>query len=232
MMENKTYPQVIGSRDAPTINALARACAVVPVAAAAHPSLPNYIALTSGSTQGVHDDKGPAAHPLNVPSIFSQVAGDWRAYGESMPGPCARHDSGGYAARHLTALYYTNLRSLCPTHVLPLPASPNLSARFTMITPNLVHDMHYTHSTKTTPQQLRAGDAWLKAELPKLVNSPEYRSGTTSIILTWDEGDGASNTVPALIVSPAVTPGSHPGGQFTDAVMLHFTEGLLGLPPL
>jgi phosphatidylinositol-3-phosphatase len=233
MMENKTYGNVIGNKNAPAINTLARQCAVVPVAAAAHPSLPNYIAVTSGSTQGVRDDKGPAAHPLNVASIFSQLSGDWRSYGESMPASCARRNSGLYAVRHLPALYYTNLRALCPQRVLPLPASPDLSARFTMITPNLVHDMHHTATTKTTTTQLRAGDSWLKGELPKLVNSSQYRTGTTLIILMWDEGDGAMNTVPALLVAPAIPPGSHPAGTFTDATILRFfIEGLLGLPQL
>lgn len=233
MMENKTYGDVIGNPNAPAINALARACAVVPVAASGHPSLPNYIAVTSGATQGIHDDKGPAAHPLTVANIFSQLSGNWRSYGESMPAPCARQSKGLYAVRHLPALYYTNLRGQCPQRVLPLPATPNLSARFTMITPNLVHDMHVTATTRTTAAQLRAGDAWLGAELPPLVNSPQYRSGTTLIILMWDEGDGAMNTVPALLVAPAITPGSHPAGSFTDAVILHFfIERLLGLPAL
>jgi hypothetical protein len=232
MMENKTFANVIGNRNAPAINALARQCAVVPVAAAGHPSLPNYIAVTSGSTQGVHDDSGPSAHPLNVANIFSQVSGDWRSYGESMPSACARQNAGLYAVRHLPALYYTNLRVLCHRRVLPLPASPDLSARFTMITPNLVHDMHYTGTTKTTAEQLKAGDSWLAGELPKLVNSPQYRAGTTLIVLLWDEGDGAANTVPAVLVSPAIQPGSQPAGHFTDAALLHFMEGLLGLPAL
>src|SRR5690349_14453438 len=38
--------------------------------ALAHPSLPNYLAMTSGSTLGVRDDAGPSAHPVSGPSVF------------------------------------------------------------------------------------------------------------------------------------------------------------------
>mgnify|MGYP001797268360 CR=1 FL=1 len=68
--------------------------------AESHPSLPNYIAATSGGTQGVMDDASPAAHPLDVPSIFSQVKDigkTWRSYQESSPGNCSRESSNPYA---------------------------------------------------------------------------------------------------------------------------------------
>jgi hypothetical protein len=61
------------------INKLAGLCGeATNYKAPSHPSLPNYIALPSGSTQGIADDAEPSAHPLNVDSIFSQLNGDWR----------------------------------------------------------------------------------------------------------------------------------------------------------
>src|SRR5205823_11590753 len=72
VMENKGYSSIIGSSSAPYVNRLARQCGSASrFFAEAHPSLPNYIAMTSGSTQGITDDLDPSAHRLAVPSIFS-----------------------------------------------------------------------------------------------------------------------------------------------------------------
>src|SRR3954451_23092152 len=53
--------------------------------AVTHPSYPNYIALTSGDTQGHTTD---SLAYFNAPSIFSQVDPSWRGYEEFMPKAC------------------------------------------------------------------------------------------------------------------------------------------------
>jgi hypothetical protein len=111
-MENHSYSEVIGSSSAPYENQLAAQCGSASrIFAEAHPSLPNYIAMTSGSTQGITDDNGPSSHPLGVASIFSQTSGGWRALQESMPSNCLLSNSGQYAVRHNPAAYYTNVRN-------------------------------------------------------------------------------------------------------------------------
>jgi len=73
-MENKASSQIVGSSGAPYINALAGKCGnATNFFGITHPSLPNYIAMTSGGTQGITDDSGPSSHRLAVPSIFSQA---------------------------------------------------------------------------------------------------------------------------------------------------------------
>jgi hypothetical protein len=227
LMENKTYSDVIGNPAAPYINSLATQCALAHVQAAAHPSLPNYIALTSGSTHGIHDDKDPSAHPLSGPSIFSQLNGNWHSYAESMPHACTLTNAGKYAVRHVPATYYTNVRSLCMTHVLPYSGVPSLSSAFTMITPNLTHDMH---SGSSLQQEIKNGDKYLAGFLPNLFAKSPYTAGRTVVIITWDEGRGSNNVVPGIVISPSVGPANL--GTMRDADVLHFTENLLGLPPL
>src|SRR5213079_1440463 len=110
------FGEIIGSSAAPYLNKLASQCGLATAyKAISHPSLPNYIAMTSGSTQGITDDSGPSAHPLDVPSIFSQLGSDWRALEESMPSNCSLKNSGQYAVRHNPAAYYTNIRTACQT---------------------------------------------------------------------------------------------------------------------
>jgi phosphatidylinositol-3-phosphatase len=221
VFENKGYGSIIGSPDAPYINSLAQACGLATnFFAEAHPSLPNYIAMTSGSTQGITDDSAPSSHPLSVPSIFSQLGSGWRSLQESMPSNCQKSNSGDYAVRHNPAAYYTNID--CAAQDVPLGATPDLSAKFTFITPNLCNDMHDC-SVKT-------GDAWLSGFMSKLLSSSEYQAGGTAVFITWDEeGD---NHVATLVVSPYTSAGAEAGLVYNHYSMLRTTEELLGLGTL
>jgi hypothetical protein len=223
LMENHSYSQIIGSSSAPYLNQIAAECGLATnYFAISHPSLPNYIALTSGSTQGITDDNPPSSHPLAVPSIFSQLEpGNWRSLEESMPSNCDTTDSGEYAVRHDPATYYTNLGD-CSTLDVPLGTTPDLSAEFTFVTPNLIDDMH-----DGTVQQ---GDTWLSTFLPKVLSSPQYQAGNTAVYITWDEDDGkSSNHVATIVIAPSVTPGTQSATMFNHYSLLRTTEEQLGL---
>jgi hypothetical protein len=224
VMENHAYSQIVGSPSAPYLNRLARSCGLAThFSAETHPSLPNYIAMTSGSPQGIGDDAGPSAHRLPAASIFSQLGpGGWRALQESMPSACALDNAGRYAVRHNPAAYYTNLRGACLTNDVPLTGTPNLAARFTFVTPNVCHDMHDC--------SVATGDAWLKGFLPKVLASPQYRAGRTAVFVTWDEDDHSSaNHVATLVLAPSVKPGTKAGAAYDHYSLLRTTEQLLGL---
>lgn len=236
LMENKSASQVIGSPDAPYINKLAGQCGLATnYSAITHPSLPNYIAMTSGSTQGVTDDANPSAHPLDAPSIFSQLQGDWRGLDESMTSNCEQRNDGRYAVRHNPAAYYTNIRTMCNVKDVPLSTSDlsrDLSAKFTFVTPDVCDDMHDNCTGTGTAGELQTGDAFLSSFIPKLINSTEYQSGNTAIVVTWDEGGSGPNQVVTEVVAPTVTPGTTSGTAFSHYSLLRTTEEMLGLPPL
>ncbi len=231
VFENKTYDDVIGSPNAPYINALAGKCGLATsFYAESHPSLPNYIAMTSGSTQGVIDDAEPAAHPLDVSTIFSQLGSDgWRSLEESMPSNCYLANSGVYAVRHNPAAYYTNIRADCANRDVPLGATPDLSARFTFVTPNLCHDMHSCPTQSDAVTEVKTGDAWLSTFLPEVLGSPEYAAGSTAVFITWDEGTGNDQHIPTLVVSPSTPAGATSTTTFDHYSMLRTTEEMLGL---
>jgi hypothetical protein len=121
-MENKHYGQIIGSRDAPYENWLARQCGLATnYTAITNPSLPNYIAATSGTLfahmrelfDPLTHSKSPGQLPRLLPgrSIFGQlrnIGKDWRAYQEGMPKNCHRQDDKKrhYAVRHNPVTYY------------------------------------------------------------------------------------------------------------------------------
>ena len=229
-MENHSFEEIIGSSAAPYINQLAAQHGVAGnFHAEAHPSLPNYIAMTSGSTQGIADDDDPSSHPLDVPSLFSLLPGGGsRSLLESMPGNCARSDSGDYAVRHNPQAYYVNLGGDCARFNVPLAEPPDVSARFTFVTPNLVHDMH--NGTVSD------GDTWLSTFMPKLLSSQEYAGGRTAVFLTWDEDDSilgpGDNHIPTLVIAPSVPPGTRVIARLDHYAMLRATQEMLGLEPL
>lgn len=228
LLENKAYTQVVGARSAPYINSLAKECGLAThYYAISHPSLPNYIALTSGSTQGITDDNDPSAHAITSANIFSQLRGNWQSLEESMPSNCRLFDSGDYAVRHNPAAYFTNLRDACGARDVPLPSAPHLSARFTLITPNVCNDMH------SCP--ISTGDTWLSSFLPKILHSSSYLQGGAAVFITWDEADYTSNYsnsgshVPTLVISPTTPAGTRSPTRFTHYSLLRTTEEMLGL---
>ena len=72
VMENHAYGQIIGSPDTPFINSLARRGALFTSSyAITHPSEPNYLALFSGSTQGIADDGCP--YRFTAPNLAADL---------------------------------------------------------------------------------------------------------------------------------------------------------------
>lgn len=225
MLENVGY-SVVGSSAAPYFNKLAASCGLATNHdAVAHPSLPNYIALTSGSTQGITDDGEPSSHPLAVANLFSELGSNWRSLVESMPSSCDRVTSGNYAARHNPAVYYTNLGTTCARNDVPLKLPLNLSAAFTLIVPNVCNDMHSCAVT--------VGDAWLRRIVPGIVASAQYQSRSLALFITFDESNSeSSNRVPTIVVAPSVPRGLRVNVSLTHYSLLRTTESLLHVPLL
>ena len=223
LFENHSYSSIIGSSSAPYFNQLAKACGLATnYNAITHPSLPNYIALTSGSTQGITDDGDPSRHPLDVPSIYNQLrGGKSRSLQESMPGNCRLSSSGEYLPRHNPEVYYTNVRSDCASYDVPLGSSADISARFTFVTPNRCNDMHSC--------SVSTGDTWLSRFLPRLLSSGQYRAGKTAVFITFDEGTHSDNRVATIVVAPSVHPGARTATAYTHYSLLRTSEEMLGL---
>jgi hypothetical protein len=236
VMENKAARSVRGAA-APAATSIAARCgATADYHAVTHPSLPNYIALTSGTTHGITDDAAPSKHRIGGSSIFSLVAAShrrWATYAESMPTACGRTSSGRYAVRHNPATYYTALASTCAASDLPMgtPTSGRLATAlrsgalpaFTLMIPNLCND---THDCSVT-----TGDRWLGRWLTAITSSPTYAAGRTAVFITWDEDDDTRvNRVLLVAIAPSVRPGTVIRGRYDHLSLLRTTEDLLGLP--
>ena len=246
-MENNSYNSIIGSSHAPYINSLARKCGLATnYHNISHPSLPNYVSATSGLEYRAIARFGGDCRPArgcvtSAPSIFGQGE-TWKAYEESMPSSCHKTNSGQYAVRHNPAPYFTTLRGCSTSDVPYTRLASDLSAgklpAFSFITPNLTDDMH--DGTVAVAQ----GDSWLAKHLPAILNSPQYRNGSTVVFITWDEGEGgsafkcATNTtdvgchVATIVLSPSTKPGTRSAKLFNHYSLLGSAEQLLHLPKL
>jgi phospholipase C len=219
-MENHGFDSVVGL---PYIHTLATSTATLTnYHASSHPSLPNYLALTSGSTWGITDD---GYHVLPTQDVGHQLTAagiPWRAYMEGMGTDC-RVSGGGYAVKHNPFAYYGGL---CPSSVVPLTAlSADLRApmppRFIWITPNLCHDMHDCSAA--------TGDAWLQTVVPSITGAPAMSNGV--LFITWDENEGGGSNQVLTLVLGSRRPVS-PAHAYSHPSLLASIEDMLGLPRL
>jgi phosphatidylinositol-3-phosphatase len=151
--------------------------------AVSHPSLPNYLAISGGSTFDVGDDVGPSAHPISGPSVFGQALAAGKiakVFAESMPADCALSNSGSYAVRHTAWPYYVAERAACQAGQVPMgsPAAGALTSDIAAgalpnigwAIPNLDHDAPRRHLGRGGP--LAAGLAAVDSVRSRLRKRP------------------------------------------------------------
>ncbi|HEY5199549.1 MAG TPA: alkaline phosphatase family protein [Acidothermaceae bacterium] len=132
--------------------------------------------------------------------------------------------------KHNPAVYYIAMRQQCAVDDIPLEshlsqdiAMGNLPS-LAFVTPNLCDDTHDC--------SVQTGDTWLATWIPRIVAGPNYSSGNTLIVLTWDEGVGTSNLIPTMVIGPSVPTGTRSTAALTHYSLLLSTEELLGLPAI
>ena len=230
---------MIGSRDAPYLNRLARQSAFASRSyALVHPSLPNYLGLTGGSTFGITTDCGDCSvRGTNLVDQLERARISWKAYMEGMPAPCFRGVTHRlYAKKHDPFAYYVDVASSAGRcrHVVPLTQlSTDLARRalprFVWITPNICHDMH------SCP--VGDGDRFLARLVPTLSRAVGARG---AIFVTWDEGVGragccvhaAGGQIPTIVAGPAARAGARSFVAYDHYSLLRTIEDAFGLPHL
>jgi phospholipase C len=223
MEENHSYSQIIGSSSAPYINSLAAQGALFTNShGVSHPSEPNYLALFSGSTQGLTSDSCP--HTFSAANLGAEVIGaglTFTGYSESMPSDgytgCT---SGEYARKHNPWSDFSNVPSASNRTFGAFPANFASLPTVSVVVPNLLDDMH--------DGTIAQGDSWLQAHLDSYAQWA--KSNNSLLIVTWDENDGSSgNQIPTIIVGAGVTPGSY-SENISHYNVLRTIEDLYGLP--
>jgi len=219
--ENHSYSEVIGNSNAPYITSLANSGAKMTQSfAVTHPSEPNYLALFSGSTQGLTDDSCP--HTYSSENLGHQLiaAGkSFKGYSESMPSDgytgCS---SGKYARKHNPWVNFTNVPSTSNLRFSVFPTTFSNLPTVSIVVPNLCNDMHDC--------SVSTGDTWLKNNLNAYATWA--KNNNSLLVVTFDEDDhSANNRIPTLFYGAHVKTGSY-SEHITHYTVLRTLESLTG----
>lgn len=230
VFENKEAPSVLGNRAAPTFNAFARRYAnVTRYYAVTHPSLPNYLALVSGSTQGITSNcTGCVVGGRSLADSIEASGRTWRTYAEGLPTPgYLGAFSGRYAKKHNPFAYFRSVATnpARRAQIVPLTRlGPDLAAgalpSFSLVIPDLCHSMHDC--------SVAVGDAWLRKQAAELLKLPN-----TVVFVLFDEGAtnlrGGGRTA-ALALGTAVRMGARYTRATSHYGLLRTIEQAWSLP--
>jgi acid phosphatase len=226
VFENKDAEQVSGVGDAPFLNALAaRGATLSDAHGVAHPSLPNYLALFSGSTHGVKDDFCPQS--FTGPNLADQlhlVGRTFTGYSEGLPSAgftgCLE---GRYARKHNPWVAFPDLS---PAINQPLTALPSDYANLPTVSiwvPDLCNDMHDC--------PVKTGDAWAYQYLGPYLDWAE--SHDSLLIVTCDEDAGTpANHIATIVAGAGVQHGARSDQRIDHYNVLRTIEDMYSLPPL
>ena len=240
-MENEESSSLIGNSAAPYINGLANSYGLATqYYGVSHPSLPNYLALTAGSTFGIASDCTTCwVGATNLADQIEAGGRSWKAYLEGMPSACFVGDAYPYMQKHNPWIYYNDIRTnavRCSAHVVPFTqlgtdlASGSVP-NYVWITPNMCNDMHDC--------SIATGDTWLRNQVPAILNSAAFRNGGV-LFITWDEGstnagcctNAAGGRIVTLVISPLARTGFQSSVAETHYSLLRTIEDSWNMPRL
>jgi phospholipase C len=190
--------------------------------AVAHPSVPNYLAMTSGSTWGVTDDSYHALPREDIGTQLTNAGVSWKAYMEGLDPSLGCIDSPvPYDPGHNPFAFYGGG---CPSNVVPLTElSSDLQGNppmFSWITPDRCHDTHDC--------DVSVGDDWLRDQVSAIMASDAWKSNGV-LFVTYDEDDtSADNRVAMIVAGPGMTHKTS-AREYTHYSLLASIEDLLGV---
>lgn len=222
--ENKSFSQIIGNKDAPYINELAKRGALFTQSyGITHPSQPNYLALFSGSTRGISSNTCPLdLSGPNLASALMEKGYSFASYSESMPEASFEGCIwGAYMRKHNPAANWKELAE----YNLPFTAFPTDYTQLptvSFVVPNQSNDMH--------DGSIAQGDVWLKKNIEGYAQWAMTHNSL--LIVTFDEDDGSEgNRIATIMVGQGVKPGKY-AQRIDHYGLLRIVEEMYGLPLL
>lgn len=219
VMENHDYEDMIGSRQLPHINALAKQYGLATnYWAVTHPSEPNYVAMIGGSFFGIIDDNSYAVNTLTAANLGSQLEAarlTWKSYQQGMPTPgytgtMAYSTGNVYASKHNPFLNFLNhypvnqrgaeLNNNVPGSQLATDLASGAAPNFAFISPGLCYDMHGDPACGSA-NLLSNADNFAYQTVNQITSSSLWSQGNNAIVITWDESDPGVALGPSGITS-------------------------------
>ncbi len=168
-----------------------------------HPSQPNYLALFSGSTQGITSNTCPFTFDTgNLATVLLDAGLSFASFSESMPEVgylgCI---SGAYQRKHNPVANWqgAGLPASVNRRFSDFPTDYSRLPTVSFVIPDQNNNMH--------DGSFEAADEWLKKRIAPYVDWAFKHNSL--LILTWDEDDTkGDNRIVTVLVGPMVKPGT------------------------
>ncbi len=226
ILENKHRSSVLGNPAAPYLNRLAAQGANLTRSyGVTHPSQPNYLALFSGSQQGVTSNDCPVSFPRadNLGRQLRAAGLSFVGYADAMPSAGYTGCSAGqYRRKHNPWVNFGTLPASTNQPFTAFPSDFSELPTVAFVSPDMCHDMHDC--------PVSTGDAWLEQHLDGYAQWAKTHNSL--LVVTFDENAGGTvNQIATLVVGQSVRPGSY-AEQVNHYSVLRTIEDAYGLAPL
>lgn len=187
--ENHSYSDVIGSSGMPYLNSLASQYGLATqYFANGHPSIPNYLMLTTGQMETFDDNFSGTISDDNVVRELVKGGKSWKAYQQSIPSVgYLGGDFAPYVRRHNPFSFLSDIQNdssqaanIVPFSQFTSDLANNTLPQFSFITPDVNNDAH--NGT------LAAADSWLQSNIAPLLASSTFQNSGL-LIITFDESE-------------------------------------------
>jgi hypothetical protein len=184
----------------------------------------NYIALTSGSVNGVKNDKNVNLDVNNIADLLERKNLTWKVYAEDYPGHCFQGGSSHqYARKHNPFISYINIQKnpvRCANIVDEKQFDRDIAAQnlphYSFYVPNETNDGHDTG--------VASADRWFEKKFSPLLYDAASMKNTV-IIATFDEGTASHHQhIYTSISGPEVKAGVVPSNTLNHYSLLRLIE--------
>ena len=231
--ENHGYSDVIGNSSMPYLNGLASQYGLATqYFANAHPSLPNYLVLTTGATETFDDNFSGTISDDNVVRELVKAGKSWKAYIESIPSAgYMGGDTGSYLRHHNPFTYFSDMQNdntqaaiIVAFTQFATDLTDNALPQYAFVVPDVTNDAH--------DGTLAQADAWLQSNIDPLLKSSAFQN--TLLLITFDEGDQSDldhggGHVATLIVSPQAKTGYQSHAEYQHQSLLRLALAASGV---
>jgi hypothetical protein len=246
MEENHGFDEVVGSPNAPFITNLAKQGVLFTDShGVTHPSQPNYLAIFSGSVQGVIGDESLAPRtPFTTPNLAAALINHnftFKGYAQTMP-------SVGYMGNYFKISELTMAPLYARKHApwvnwigdkennipaslsLPMEQFPKDFSKLptvAFVIPDMDYDIHNI-GDPGDDAAIKRGDKWLKDNLGAYAEWA--KKNNSLLIVTFDEDDFKPiNRIPTIFVGAGIKPGKY-NEKINHYNILHTIEAMYDLP--
>lgn len=243
LVENQSYSSVVGSGAMPFFSGEVKQGALATnYFASAHPSLPNYFALTTGQTL-VTEDASPVQDVDNVVRTLGSAGKSWKGYFQSLPSTGYMGlDVPPYIKHHNPFAYLSDVvnssqqqQNVVNLSQLGVDAGANQLPNFMFIVPDDANSGGTCPGGGTTcsnDQKLALADAFLRNTVGTLMSSSSFQQSGV-IVIVWDEAAESDTTnggghVAMLVLGSHVKAGFQSGTLLQHPSVLRFALQALG----